>query len=303
MGTAAAQEQTKPRRKFPPPSALQAGASDDTMTARRTPSGRAAAPLPAAAAALLALLLAAALPAPALGADVCDVGFNEIAFSYSTADSTTWATAGGMAPGDAVLYKNVATRPCGGAGPTQLDALVTTKLLSGAEVTQYEDGAHAGGGDSYFQARLPRRPHSASASALRFCGRLPLPRQPRARGGEAALSIHPQPRPSGHLLSGPSRTTPPANSGGRAARSAFASPAPASPLLGTCFSHAHARFAWIPTQVDLKSRQTKALASSSSSSSSLARTANPTRRPSLCATSRCERTRGAVAFRWVHARG
>ena len=103
-----------------------------------------------------------------------NVAFTELNFDHSSANTTyvnlkrlTTTTVGststgtvtsdqvvsntvtlnGKTVGDRVLYKNVTTRD----GRT-IDAIVTTFKTNGASITTYEDGAKAGGSNSYFQS-------------------------------------------------------------------------------------------------------------------------------------------------------
>jgi hypothetical protein len=75
---------------------------------------------------------------------VVNVDFDELNFDFATALHVVGTN--GKSLNDKVLFRNVTTK----AG-VQVDALVTTEVLSGATITNYESGTGAGGATSYFQ--------------------------------------------------------------------------------------------------------------------------------------------------------
>jgi hypothetical protein len=98
---------------------------------------------------------------------VCDVSFEELSFSYATADSTTFAANSGMAVGDRVVYRHVGRRPCSDGQWHWLDAVVTTAYVTPLSMCyRYELGAKAGGTDDYFQVRRVHCTHTACSLLL-----------------------------------------------------------------------------------------------------------------------------------------
>lgn len=83
----------------------------------------------------------------AFGPPKVNVNFDELDFDFSRVVHIVGTN--GRSQGNKVLYLNVFTRD-----GVQVDALVTTELLSGATIQRYESDAQAGGANSYFQADI-----------------------------------------------------------------------------------------------------------------------------------------------------
>lgn len=75
---------------------------------------------------------------------VVDVNFDELNFDYSNVSHIVGTN--GMTVGNKVLFLNVTNK-----NGVQVDALVTTEVVSSATIRKYESGASAGGANSYFQ--------------------------------------------------------------------------------------------------------------------------------------------------------
>lgn len=73
-----------------------------------------------------------------------NVQFDELNFDFASALHVVGTN--GKSLNDKVLFRNVTTK-----GGVQVDALVTTEVLSGATIANYESGTGAGGANSYFQ--------------------------------------------------------------------------------------------------------------------------------------------------------
>ena len=73
-----------------------------------------------------------------------NVAFDELNFDFSNVLHVVGTN--GKSLNNKVLFRNVTTK-----GGVQVDALVTTKTLSGATIVNYESGTGAGGANSYFQ--------------------------------------------------------------------------------------------------------------------------------------------------------
>lgn len=73
-----------------------------------------------------------------------NVAFDELNFDFTNILHVVGTT--GKSLGNKVLFRNVTTK-----GGIQVDALVTTKTLSGSTIENYESGTGAGGAASYFQ--------------------------------------------------------------------------------------------------------------------------------------------------------
>lgn len=75
---------------------------------------------------------------------IVNVNFDELNFDFDNVSHIVGAT--GMSVGNKVLFLNVTNK-----NGVQVDALVTTEVVSSATIRKYESGASAGGANSYFQ--------------------------------------------------------------------------------------------------------------------------------------------------------